>query len=384
VPSSLRIAILVNPFTLHRRGGDHAPALARELLGLGHSVRAFGAPPGAIPRSGAVAAVESPSAADEAMGPRSFAPDAVVAYDALSPAAWLGARTARALSVPLVLVEPGVRGEERLTSRLLAGAGEFLWGRMVRRAAGSVVALDPGARARVLAQGFPPGRVVLLPGGVDLGAYRPGLASALILSHHIRGRILLYVGQIAPGRGVEVLARAFARTVGQRDDWSLVLVGEGPARAELRALVERLGMGARVHWLGRPRDEELPGLFSASTLLAVPALDDRVRGSNVARAMACGLPVLASDLPNLRGLVEPEGSGLVAPPGDLDAWTEMLRRASMSPDARRRWGRRGRELAEQNLGWPRVARAFETLILHARGEVETVPQGEPAPERRLA
>jgi glycosyltransferase involved in cell wall biosynthesis len=92
-----------------------------------------------------------------------------------------------------------------------------------------------------------------------------------------------------------------------------------------------------------------------------------VRGKNIMRAMACGLPVLASDRPSLRALVEPETSGLLVAAGDVTAWTDALRRASMSPDARRRWGRRGREIAESRFSWSHVATTFESLILRARG-----------------
>jgi len=92
VTRPLRIAILVDPFTLHVKGGDHAPELARELLGRGHTVRGFGAPDGVIPRSGADPSSDS---ASERPGVAGFAPDALIAYQSLSPAAWLGARVAR-------------------------------------------------------------------------------------------------------------------------------------------------------------------------------------------------------------------------------------------------------------------------------------------------
>jgi glycosyltransferase involved in cell wall biosynthesis len=111
--------------------------------------------------------------------------------------------------------------------------------------------------------------------------------------------------------------------------------------------------------------------MSASTLLAVPALDDTVRGRQIPRAMACGLPVLASDQKSLRHFVEHDAWGLLAPPGDLTAWTDMLRRASMSPEARKRWGTRARERALERLGWPTVARTFESILLRARGELAT-------------
>ena len=360
----LRIALLLNPFTPLGTGGDHASELARGLSAFGHTVRVFGPTQARTVKPGQPEAESSP----EPLVPRRFAPDAIVAYDALSPAAMLGARTARALSIPLLLVEAGARQERGRISRIYHGATEMLWGRYVRRTASALVALDPIAKKRALVGGFPEERVVTMPPGVDPQEYKAGVVSPLLQRHRIRGRILLYVGRLERNRGLDVLVRAFGRTVGQRDDWSLVLVGEGSARADLRASIDREGFGSRVHWLGRVKPEELPGLVSSCTLLAVPALDDSVRGRNVARAMACGRPVIVSDRPNLRSLVEHEVSGLVVPAGDVEAWTEALQRASRSPDARRRWGRRAQEVAAKRLSWTVVARTFESMILRARGD----------------
>jgi len=376
VSPSLRIALIVNPFTLRRKGGEHAPELARELLGLGHTVRGFGAPPGVIPRSGS-----DDARGDEPMGVKAFAPDVVVAYDVLSPAAWIGTRVARRLEIPLVLVETGTRSDERdWRSRLLLPIGELLWGPYIRRTAHAVVALDPIARERALRRGFAANRIVILPAGVDLNTYRPGLASGLVTRHHVRGRVLLYVGSIAQNRGLSILIDAFAQTVGQRSDWNLVFAGDGPAQRELRAQIDRLGIGSRVHWIGRPREEELPGLMSASTLLAVPALDDSVRGQHIPRAMASGLCVIASEKPALAGLLEHEQTGLVARAGDLPAWIDALRRASMSPDARRRWSQRARERAERELAWTQVARRIEGMCLGACGEGAVVQDGAQTPQ----
>lgn len=359
---SLRIALLVNPFTLGMKWGEHAPELARELLGFGHTVRGFGAPPGAIPRSGSDPATAGDGTVEDAVGIAGFKPDGIVAYDALSPAAWLGARTARRLSIPLVLVEAANGGAATGRGVMLHAVGRRLFGRYVRGTANAVIALDAIARERALRAGFLASRVSLLPGGVDLNTCRPGLSSGLILRHHVRGRILLYAGQLTDNRGLDTLVVAFANTVGQREDWSLVFAGEGSARGALRAKIDRLGIGSRVHWVGAPREEELPGLMSASTLLAVPAVDDSVRGRNIPRAMACGLPVLASDRPSLRHFVEHDVTGLLAKPGDVQAWTEMMRMATMSPDARKRYGIAARRVASERYAWPNVARTFESAI----------------------
>jgi glycosyltransferase involved in cell wall biosynthesis len=347
--------------------------LARELLGKGHTVRSFGAPEGSIPRSGADPATEGHPAPTEGQpeGLSAFRPDVIVAYGSVSPMAWWGARTSRKIGAPLVLVETGFPSQRRLHERFLSWLGERLWGKLVRRTASLVVALDPIAREQALRAGFQEDRVDIVPAGVDLMSFRPGLSSGLLVRHQVRGRVLLYVGRAEESRGVDALIAAVARTVGQRGDWSLVLAGEGPDRGRLRTMADRLGVGAHVFWLGWPRAEELPGLVSSSTFLAEPATDDSVRGVHIGSALACGVPVLASDRPRFRALVEHEVSGLLAPSGDVAGWTEMIRRAAASPVARRRWGDNARRIAEDRFGWPTVAAVLESKLHRVVAEAAT-------------
>jgi glycosyltransferase involved in cell wall biosynthesis len=385
VHPSLRIALLVDPLVKRAPGGAHAEHLARELLGLGHTIRPFGDPAGLVPRSGDDPATEGHPAPPAPGGLAAFAPDAIVAYGALSPAAFLGARGARRLGVPLILVETGFPSGTRALERLLRRLGESLWGRVVRRTADRLLAIDRLGRDQAIKAGFPAKQVGLLAPGVDTGTFRPGLASGLLARHRIRGRTLLYVGTIERRRGLELLIGAFARTVGQRGDWNLVVAGEGPDRGHLRTVAERNGVSSRVYWLGWPREEELPGLMSASTLLALPVLEPGVRGSHIPRALAAGLPVLTTALPRLAEWVEHDVSGLVVPAGDLGAWVDAIRRAAASPLARRRWGESARRLAEERLAWPRVAQAFESLLLECGARAaEQGTRASPAPDAARA
>ena len=376
--SSLRIALLLNPFDLAVKGGEYAPQLARELLGRGHTVRGFGAPPGVIPRSGTDPGA---SGGSEARGVVAFAPDVILAYDALSPAAFLGARASRKLGVPLLLVEAGTRAAGLPHERFLRWLGERLWGPFVRRYAKRVIALDPVAEQQALAEGFQGDRIHVLPQGVDLNRYRPGLSSSLLAAHKARGRVLLYVGRVSEGRGLDLIIQAFANTVGQARDWSLVIAGSGPdaARRSLRAQVDRLGVGAGVHWFSLPREEELAGLLCSATLLLVPAVDDRVRGVQIPRALACGLPVLAADLPRLAHVFEDDGCGLLVKAGSAEAWTNGIRKAVSSPEARKRWGQRARAIAEERLDWAVIARSVEGLMEEATHTEE--PSEEPGRAR---
>lgn len=362
--SPLRIAFVVAPLTLRVKGGRHAPRLAREWLGRGHEVATFGDPSGRMPRS------SETGGGNGANGICSFRPDVVVAYGALSTAAFLAARAARKAGAALVLVEPGSSGEPGGLGETLRRTRDRLFGPLIRSTAQAVIALDPFAREEVIRQGFDGERVRIVPPGVDLERYRPGLSTPWFARHRIRGRVVLYVGRIGPGRGLETLIRAFAATLGQSLDWSLVLAGDGPDGAALRLLADRQGVGANVHLLPRPRAEEVPGLLGSSSLLVVPAQTHAVRGQQIPRAMACGLGVLASDLPRLRALVIPEESGLLLPPGDLSAWAAGLDRVGSSPTLRRRFGQRARELALERHGWDRISERCEEIVLDALRRAE--------------
>jgi glycosyltransferase involved in cell wall biosynthesis len=291
----------------------------------------------------------------------SFEPDAVLAYDALSPAAWVGSRLARRRRVPLVLVEAGTFAQGSWMERAVWRVGEVLWGAFVRRAAGALVALDPIAREQALREGFRAERVHVVPHGVDVERFRPGRSSPLVARHRIRGRILLHPGPLDGRSGAELIVQAFARTLGQGQGWSLVLASEDRVPRRLRAWADRLGVGASVHGLVID-EQDLPGLLSVATLVVLPALDDAPLGGLAARSLAAGLPLIAADLPRLRSLLEPAEAGLLAPPGDLQGWVDALRRAVSAPQARRRWGQNARALAVRDLAWERVGARFQDLL----------------------
>ncbi|MGD2017874.1 MAG: glycosyltransferase family 4 protein [Planctomycetota bacterium] len=359
---SLRIALVLNPLTLHRMGGEHAPFLARELLGRGHAVRAFGDVSGDVPQSGLEGGTGRGAAPLERAGLRTFEPDVILAYDGHSPAAWRAARAARELEVPLVLVEAGFPSRGKPVERVLRRIGRLLWGSLVRRTVTRVLALDHAAERQAMERGFPAEIISVQPSGVDGAVFRPGLASDVLHRNGVRGRVLLHLGRVEPGRGIEVLIHAFARTLGRLDDWSLVFCGNGSFRPGARAVAERLGIGASVHWTGISGPAELPGLIASATALLVPVLDNDVASLKIRRAMACGVPVLASDVARLSGLVENDVNGLVVEAGDLDAWRAAIARFAADPARRERWGREALEHAQERFLWPKVAGRVEDLL----------------------
>lgn len=149
--------------------------------------------------------------------------------------------------------------------------------------------------------------------------------------------IVLYQGLVRDGRGLEVLVEAMREVPGA----ALVVIGDGPAKEALRRLAAE-ALGRRAHFLPHTNPDELLALTASADLgVHVPepvTLSVRLALPNkLFEYLNAGLPVVVSDLPEMRRVVEGFGVGLVVPPGERAALAEALRRGLADEAARARW-----------------------------------------------
>ena len=215
------------------------------------------------------------------------------------------------------------------------------WGdRVIRRVvkrADRFVVMSAALRGELEAIGVEPARIVTIPNGVDADRFDLPM-----------GRDVLFVGRLAPQKGVDTLLRAWTRAPRGR----LVLVGDGPQEAELRA------MGAPdVLFTGRVEDVR-PYLQSA----AIFVLPSRAEGMSNAllEAMAAGRACIASDIGPNRELIEHERHGLLVPPDDEAALSAALARLA-APELRERLGRAARERVRAEFTLDRVVERYAAL-----------------------
>jgi glycosyltransferase involved in cell wall biosynthesis len=205
------------------------------------------------------------------------------------------------------------------------------------------------------------GTVGLLPLGVDVQRFTPNGHTA----HHPPSRPLLvgYVGRLTPEKGVEVLLRA---TVGQRA-WSLVVVGDGPARDGLERLAAVLDLASQVEFVSSLRHQDLPELYRRLDVLVVPSLPTPRWQEQFCRvaveAMASAVPVIVSAsgaLPEVVG-----DAGVLVPVGDPGALRDALGELAGDPGRRRELSERGRARAGR-FSWSSVAEAHLALYEEVR------------------
>jgi glycosyltransferase involved in cell wall biosynthesis len=171
------------------------------------------------------------------------------------------------------------------------------------------------------------------------------------------------MGTLRPEKGFDLLIEAFARVAASHPDWSLTILGEGPERLRLEALVSGSGLQERVSMPGRVADP-VPYLVAAHAF----ALSSRREGfpNALLEAMACGLPAVAFDCPSGPAeIIEHGGNGLLVEPGEVSRLAAALDQIMSSPGERARMGESARGIA-MRLAPERVLPRWDAVVRSVR------------------
>ncbi len=208
--------------------------------------------------------------------------------------------------------------------------------------------------------GVPRGKMVIFPWGVDLAHFSPenGREAGLALRRTLGWEaqfVVLCNRTWAPVYGVDILAEAFVSAAQVEPRLRLLLASDGPEAGTIRRILAPVP--DRVHFPGRVGRAGLPAMYQAADLFVSPSHSD---GSSVSlmEALACGLPVLVSDIPSNREWVRPGEAGDCFPDGDVGALAAQLRKMVDDPRLAA-YRTRARRLAVQRADWERN---FERLL----------------------
>jgi glycosyltransferase involved in cell wall biosynthesis len=127
-------------------------------------------------------------------------------------------------------------------------------------------------------------------------------------------KVVLFMGRIHPKKGCDLLIEAFARVLGQRPEWSLVIAGPDQVgwQEKLNHSAERLGVASRITWTGMLTGKLKWGALRAAEVFVLPSHQENF-GIAVAEALAACVPALISNKVNICREIESEGAGIVAP-----------------------------------------------------------------------
>jgi len=175
------------------------------------------------------------------------------------------------------------------------------------------------------------------------------------------GHMVLYVGRLVPHKGVEFLLEAAPMMDASAH---LVIVGTGPWREALERSAKLLGIEDRVTFAGSVPYEELPAYNRAADVTVLPSIS-RLEAFGLVglEAMASERPVVLSDIPGVREVIQDGREGLLARPVDPADIAEKVNALLADPVLRHKMGQRGRRRVLEKFTWNVVGKEFRDIYL---------------------
>jgi glycosyltransferase involved in cell wall biosynthesis/predicted metal-dependent phosphoesterase TrpH len=204
-------------------------------------------------------------------------------------------------------------------------------------------------------------RVARWDRGVDTARFDPARRDDQLLGAGIN---VLYAGRVAAEKNIDLLAEAFERASASDPRLHLVIAGDGPEAARLRAR-----LGERATWLGWLDGDALAAAYASADIFCFASVTDTF-GQVVLEAQASGLPVLAADAGGPRDLVTGDVNGLLREP-TAEAFAEAIVTLAGSPLLRKRLAQAGLRSARERT-WARALGRLATGYATALAEAHTM------------
>jgi glycosyltransferase involved in cell wall biosynthesis len=238
--------------------------------------------------------------------------------------------------------------------------------RYVLRNYAHVVAVSDDVKQRLLKAGVHEGKICLIRNGIDL---RP-FDNAIPASRNDAGNqgvvVVGLVGRLAPEKGVDVFLAAAARVLSQSKVAKFVVAGDGPERAELGTLIDKLRIRAGVTMLGRCDD--MPSFYGS---LDVMVSSSRNEGLPIAilEGMACRLPLIATAVGAIPTVIQNGRTGVLIPAENAELLAAAIVDLLQDHEKRKRFGAAARRLVEEEFSAARMTADYLRVYEDAVAEV---------------
>lgn len=197
-----------------------------------------------------------------------------------------------------------------------------------------------------------------VPNGVDVQQFQVGITGDTIRQAHkipLDAIVVLYVGALDRAhhnRRVDILLKAVARL----DAVHIMIVGDGDTRVDYENLVEELNITARTYFLGKRAHADLPSIYAAADIVVLPSYLQEAFGMVLIEGMALAKPVITSNLPGVRTVVQDGENGFLVEPLNIEELADKISYLATHSTERAQMGQDGLRRVQEKYQWNSIAK----------------------------
>ncbi|NWF77964.1 MAG: glycosyltransferase family 4 protein [Chloroflexi bacterium] len=172
--------------------------------------------------------------------------------------------------------------------------------------------------------------------------------------------VITFVGRLIYAKGVQDLISAFSKIKDTAPELKLLIVGDGPYRADLENLAQQTDCASDILFLGQKSQDEVIDVLSVTDIFVNPSYSEGL-GISSLEAASIGLPIIATDVGGTSEIITTHETGILVKAGDVGQLAEELCRLGANIELRKKLGENARRLAEQKFNWDKIVQEYIEL-----------------------
>lgn len=231
---------------------------------------------------------------------------------------------------------------------------DMVYGKNLLKAADRIIAVSRFVKEDIAKYGIDKEKIEVIHNGVDTNFFKPSKKTFKEKYADKFDTLFVYLGRLIRQKGVPYLIYAMAEVVKEYPKTGLLIVGKGEEKSRLEGMVRKLALEKNVIFPGFIPEEQLPNVYSSADAYILPSLWE-VLPISLLEALACGVPLLASDAGGNPEVVEKDVNGFIVPKGDSAALAQKMKVLASDQNMRKKMGRESRRIATEKFDWELIA-----------------------------
>ena len=284
-------------------------------------------------------------------------PDIIHAHSHLFLTTFSAVKESKKLGLPSVVTVHGVSAERDAFTNFAQQSYLCTVGRWIFKNVTRIICLTRSDAYEVMKYGADEAKIRIVPNAVDLNLFKPSKAKS-------NDPLFVWVGRFIPEKGLPYLVNATEIVVRECKNAKFILIGDGPMLPLIKKIVRKSGLDDHVKFTGFMGAKLVSHVLSKATAFVFPSLKEGMPKA-VLEAMACGLPIVASNISGIDEFVKDEYNGLLVPPRNPQALAETIVNVINDKRLATKLGVNARKTVETNHNWNTILNVLDSIYEEA-------------------